>query len=127
MAMVVISEWILKRPSDLMNSLFAAALIMLGSDTQQPFPPGFQPSFVVVLCILLILPIIHEWLKKPFTPNAFLPRQIWSRQFWHGDWLAYPRAFLIDSFAISLAAWLGSIPLAAYYFHVFNIVSTPAN
>ena len=127
MATVVIGGWILKRPSELMNSLFAAALIILIWDPQQLFQPGFQLSFVVVLCILLILPIIHEWLKKPFTPNAFLPRQIWSQQFWHGDLVAYPRTFLIDSFAISLAAWLGSIPLAAYYFHVFNIVSTPAN
>ncbi len=127
MATVVIGGWILKRPSDLMNSLFAAALIILIWDPQQLFQPGFQLSFLVVLCILLILPIIHEWMKKPFAPDPFLPRQISSQQFWHGDWIAYPRTFLIDSFAISLAAWLGSIPLAAYYFHVFNIVSTPAN
>ena len=43
------------------------------------------------------------------------------------DLVLGPRVFLIDTFAISLAAWLGSIPLAAYYFHIFNIVSTPAN
>ncbi|MDB6057322.1 MAG: ComEC/Rec2-related protein, partial [Verrucomicrobiales bacterium] len=127
MATIVIGGWIVKRPSDLMNSLFAAALIILVWEPQQLFQPGFQLSFVVVLCILLTLPMIHEWLKKPFVPDPLLPRQISSQQFWHGDWIAYPRSFVIDSFAISLAAWLGSIPLAAFYFHVFNIVSTPAN
>jgi competence protein ComEC len=127
MATIVIGGWIAKRPSDLMNSLFAAALVILLWDPQQLFQPGFQLSFVVVLCILLILPMIHGWMKKPFEPDPFLPRQISSTQFWHGDWIANPRTFLIDTFAISLAAWLGSIPLAAYYFHVFNIVSTPAN
>ncbi|MGZ4962539.1 MAG: ComEC/Rec2 family competence protein, partial [Limisphaerales bacterium] len=55
MATVVIGGWIVKRPSDLMNSLFAAALIILIWDPQQLFQPGFQLSFVVVLCILLIL------------------------------------------------------------------------
>lgn len=127
MATIVIGGWILKRPSDLMNSLFAAALIILLWDPQQLFQPGFQLSFVVVLCILLVLPKIHEWLNKWFEPDPFLPRQIWSQQFWHGDWGSYPRRFVVETFAMSLAAWLGSIPLGAYYFHVFNIVSTPAN
>lgn len=127
MATVVIGGWIFKRPSDLMNSLFAAALIILLWDPQQLFQPGFQLSFVVVLCILLILPIIHLWLKKPFEPDPLLPRPVASKLFWQRPLIAYPRDFLVDSFAISLAAWFGSIPLAAYYFHVFNIVSTPSN
>jgi len=127
MATIVIGGWIAKRPSNLINSLFAAALIILLWDPQQLFQPGFQLSFVVVLCILLILPMIRGWMGKPFEPDPFLPGQIASTQFWHGDWIAHPRIFLSDSFSISLAAWLGSIPLAAYYFHVFNIVSTPAN
>lgn len=127
MATIVIGGWIFKRPSDFMNSLFAAALIILLWDPQQLFQPGFQLSFVVVLCILLILRAIHEWIKRPFEPDPFLPQQVASQQFWQREWITYPRNFLIDSFAISFAAWLGSIPLAANYFHVFNIVSTPAN
>jgi len=35
--------------------------------------------------------------------------------------------FLRDVFLMSLAAWLGAVPLTAYYFHVFNPVSVLAN
>ena len=127
MATVFIAGWALKRPSDLINSLFAAAIIILAYDPQQLFQPGFQLSFAVVLCILLVLPPIRKWVNKPFEPDPFLPRQIAVKNLWHGPWISNPRIFLMDTLAISLAAWLGSIPLAAYYFHVFNIVSTPAN
>jgi len=38
-----------------------------------------------------------------------------------------PGRFFWDTFLVSLAAWLGSIPLAAYYFNIFTPVSAPAN
>ena len=53
MLTVVICGWVLKRPSDLINSLFAAALIILVWQPQQLFQAGFQLSFCVVLCIIL--------------------------------------------------------------------------
>ena len=82
----------------------------------------------MVLCIILILPLIHEWVNKPLEPDPFLPRQVATVQnFYHSVFATDLRLFITGTFAISLAAWLGSIPLAAYYFHVFNIVSTPAN
>jgi competence protein ComEC len=127
MATVVVAGWALKRPSDTINSLFAAAFIILLWDPQQLFQPGFQLSFVVVLCILLVLPLIHKWVSKPFAPDPLLPQEVARLQFWNSELIARPRKFFLDTFAVSLAAWLGSIPLAAYYFHVFNIVSTPAN
>jgi competence protein ComEC len=127
MATLVVAGWALKRPSDLINSLFTAALIILLCDPQQLFQPGFQLSFVVVLCIVLVLPIIRTWIGKPFEPDPLIPKQIVAQQFWYGGWIAHPRKFFVDTLAISLAAWLGSIPLSAQYFHVFNIVSTPAN
>jgi competence protein ComEC len=127
MAAVVICGWILKRPADALNSLFAAAIVILAWDPQQLFQPGFQLSFVVVLVIILIYERIHGWLAKPFAPDPFLPQQLVRQNLWHGGWIAHPRNFLIGTMAISIASWLGSIPLAANYFHVFNIVSTPAN
>ncbi|MEY4918682.1 MAG: hypothetical protein RL616_2595 [Verrucomicrobiota bacterium] len=48
-----------------------------------------------------------------------LPR--WRR------WLNTPLRFLTTGFTTSLAAWLGSLPLTAYYFHIFNPVSLLAN
>ncbi len=54
MILVVFGGWALKRPSDLVNSLFAAAIIILLWEPRQLFQAGFQLSFFVVLCIVLI-------------------------------------------------------------------------
>jgi competence protein ComEC len=124
MLTVIIVGWLLRRPSDLLNSLFAAALIILVWDPQQIFQAGFQLSFVVVLCLILTLPTFDaftQWLLKsdPLLPEDLRPR--WQKM------LLAPARFLLDFLFTSTAAWLGSIPLAAFYFHVFTPVSGPAN
>jgi competence protein ComEC len=124
MLTVIIIGWALKRPSDLINSLLAAALIILVWDPQQLFQAGFQLSFLVVLCIILILPAFDEFSQRllksdPLLPDELRPR--WQRL------LNLPARFVLDFLFTSLAAWLGSIPLAAYYFHIFTPVSAPAN
>ena len=82
MLSVVIVGWVLKRPSDLLNSLFVAALIILAWEPSQLFQAGFQLSFLVVLCILLLLPPLRRWAERltapdPMLPEALLPR--WRR------------------------------------------------
>ena len=59
MASVVIAGWALRRPGDLINSLCAAALIILMWQPEQLFQPGFQLSFLVVACIALIVPPVQ--------------------------------------------------------------------
>ena len=124
MALIIFGGWILKRPSDLINSLFAAALIILVWEPRQLFQAGFQLSFFVVLCIILILPFfqrLNEHILKagPLLPESLQPR--WKRI------LRVPVLWLTDIFLTSLAAWLGSIPLVAYYFHILTPCSGPAN
>lgn len=124
MLTVIIAGWVLKRPSDLVNSLFAAALIILLWDPRQLFQAGFQLSFLVVLCMILTLPKLDEltcgWLKTdPLLPEELRPR--WRRL------LLFPARYALDFLLTSVAAWLGSIPLAAYYFHIFTPVSGLAN
>jgi ComEC/Rec2-related protein len=125
MMTIVIMGWAGRRPADLVNSLFAAALIILLWDPQQLFLPGFQLSFLVVLCIALILPPIQEFFKSllfkkdPFLPEALQPR--WPVP------LYAAALFVIDTCAMSVAAWLGSMPLSAYYFHLFSPIGVPAN
>src|SRR5207249_3889622 len=41
--------------------------------------------------------------------------------------LAVPFRFGWDTLVTSFAAWIGSLPLVAYYFHLVTPVSTPAN
>src|SRR6185436_19684781 len=42
-------------------------------------------------------------------------------------WLVEPVHWVTSGLTTSLAAWLGSIPLVAYYFHLFTPVSLLAN
>jgi competence protein ComEC len=125
MATVIVVGWACKRPVDLLNSLFAAAVIVLLWEPSQLFQPGFQLSFAVVLCIGVILPPARGWLrKKLFAGDPLLPADLQPR--WPEP-LYKTAGFMVDTLAVSFAAWIGSIPLAAYYFHLFTPVSLPAN
>jgi competence protein ComEC len=124
MLSVVIIGWILRRPSELINSLFAAALIILTWEPRQLFQAGFQLSFFVVLCIILILPAMRELGRRLTAPDPLLPEELRPR--WRQA-LRLPAEYLGDLSLTSLAAWIGSLPLVAYYFHIITPVSTPAN
>jgi competence protein ComEC len=124
MATVVIAGWSLKRPGDLLNSLAAAAVLILFWEPQQLFQASFQLSFAVVLSIALLLPHFERVRARLFQPDPLLPPELrprWQR------WLDAPVRFLTMSFATSLAAWLGSLPLCAHYFHLFTPVGLLAN
>jgi competence protein ComEC len=124
MMTVVLGGWALKRPGDTINSLAAAAFIILLWEPRQLFEASFQLSFFVVLVIVLMLPPLNKisdrlWQSDPLLPAELLPR--WRRA------LIATLRMLSRYFALSFAAWVGSIPLAAKYFHLFSPVSTPAN
>jgi len=124
MMTVIIGGWSLGRPSDLLNSLAAAGLVILVWDPQQLFQASFQLSFFVVLSIALLMPPLQKFGDKLLAHDPLLPREViprWKR------WLATPLRWLMLSFATSLAAWLGSLPLTAYYFHIFSPVTLLAN
>jgi ComEC/Rec2-related protein len=124
MMTIVLGGWALKRPGDTVNSLAAAAFIILLWDPRQLFEASFQLSFFVVLVIALMLPPLNKiferlWQSDPLLPVELLPR--WRRA------LIATLRWLSRYFALSFAAWVGSIPLSAKYFHLFSPVSTPAN
>src|SRR6185503_685950 len=79
MMTVIIGGWALKRPSDLLNSLAAAAFIILLWDPQQLFGASFQLSFFVVLSIALLMPpleLVRDRLLQtdPLLPEPLVPR-----------------------------------------------------
>jgi ComEC/Rec2-related protein len=124
MMSIIIGGWSLKRPSDLLNSLAAAALIILLWDPRQLFQASFQLSFFVVLSIALFLPPLEKVRDRWLQPDPLLPAQLiprWKR------WLGTPLRYVTSCLATSLAAWLGSWPLTAYYFHLFSPVTLLAN
>jgi len=124
MLTIVLGGWMLKRPVEVLNSLFAAALIILLWQPQQLFQAGFQLSFCVVLCIILIMPAFDSLVQRLLQFDPLLPDEL--RPPWQ-VFLHKPIRFAGGLAASSLAAWLGSLPLSAYYFHLFTPVSTPAN
>jgi ComEC/Rec2-related protein len=124
MMTIIIGGWALHRPSDLLNSLAAAAFIILVWDPQQLFGASFQLSFFCVLSLGLLLPPIQKrcdgWLThEPLLPPELVPR--WKRR------VFVPLRWVATGLATSLASWLGSLPLTAYYFHLFSPVTLLAN
>ncbi|MDB6065993.1 MAG: ComEC/Rec2-related protein [Pedosphaera sp.] len=124
MIMVVFLGWTLKRPSDHINSLFAAAIIILVWEPAQLFQAGFQLSFFVVLCIILIHPFFKNLGERLLKPDPLLPEGLqpgWRKL------LRKPARTILELLLTSVAAWLGSIPLVAWYFHLITPMSGPAN
>jgi len=85
MLTVIVFGWLLKRPSDLINSLFAAALIILVWQPQQLFQAGFQLSFFVVLCILLSIPLLRDLWERMWAPRSAA-----AGVFLYPRWAHYP-------------------------------------
>ncbi|HWD20173.1 MAG TPA: ComEC/Rec2 family competence protein [Verrucomicrobiae bacterium] len=125
MLTVVVFGWALRRPADLVNSLFVAAFVILCWDARQLFQAGFQLSFVMVFCLAILIPPARQVIyERMFRPDPFLPDSL-ARQ--PPLWLTAASRYVIDMLLLSGAAWLAAIPLSAYYFHLFTPWSFPAN
>ena len=95
----------LRRETNIYNTLFSAAFIMILVNPATIYQVGFQMSFLAVLSIVSFFPIF----SKPFKN--------WKQPF---KWFA-------DLFVISLSAQLGVLPLSLYYFHLFPTYFLLAN
>lgn len=124
MMTIIIGGWSLRRPSDLLNSLAAAALVILLWQPQQLFQASFQLSFFVVLSIALFMPPLEKWRDRLLAIDPMLAPEVLPK--WKRAWRWIARA-VMTSFVTSLAAWLGALPLTAYYFHIFSPVTLLAN
>jgi competence protein ComEC len=124
MAAVVMGAPLFNRESGLFNGLGAAALLLLGWDTQQLFQPGFTLSFGVLLALALLHPFFRRLLRPVREADPFLPRQLYSRRLTF--WLRI-RAFLADSLSVSMASMLGSSLLMIYYFGIVTPIGIIAN
>jgi len=124
MMTIVLGGWALKRPGDLINSLAAAAFVILLWEPRQLFEASFQLSFFVVLIIALMLPPLNEFFDRVLRHDSMLPDELLPR--WRKISLWLSRKFARYC-GLSFAAWIGSLPLSAKYFHLFSPVSTLAN
>jgi len=124
MSSVVIASWMCSRPVDVLNSLATSAFAVLAWDPLQLFQSGFQLSFSVVGAIGLLAPSFSSRLQGLSEPDPLLPDTCvpaWRR---HSSRIARR---LLSDLAISGAAWIGSLPLTAWHFHLVTPAGLVAN
>jgi ComEC/Rec2-related protein len=113
MATVFLAGFLVRRNPVLGNALLASMPIVLLCDSFQWRQAGFQLSYLVVASIILVAPRVNEWCKRWWEGDPFLPRTLQSR--WQTTGLAMRRK--IGGLAVvSVAAWLGSLPLMFAHF-----------
>lgn len=124
MVAIFLSATLVDREASLQNSLGAAALLLLGTDSNQLFMPGFQLSFGVLwFSSIGSAPLLEKLL--PFTRlDPFLPPQLAS---WHQRAWSWCRLRLAEIVSVSVAAWLGSLPFILAHFQSVTPVAVLAN
>ena len=124
MAATLLLGGVFNRRNDIFNALGAAALLLLVLDTNQIFAPGFQLSFGVLAAIAILSQLVKKRVDDLIDPDAYLPRQLLKgpqKAWWR------VRQYFASVTVVSAAAFLGSLPLIFYHFHLVTPVSLFAN
>ena len=123
MAIVFFLAPLIGRRPDLATALAAAAWLILAANPTQIFDAGFVLSFVVVAGLVAFCPMFDRWGRRVWEkdPLSIVP---------DGRLTLCLRScgrYAVSLGSVSLAAWLSSTPLIAYYFNRFTPIALPAN
>jgi competence protein ComEC len=124
MSAVLLGGFIAERKAFAINGLAAAATLILCWDTQELFAVGFQLSFSVVAAILVLHEPTFHFLRRRLSFDPFLPRSLLSPR---RRTLSRFFTWLARAAAVSFAAWVGSLPLMLWYYHLVTVISLVAN
>lgn len=93
------------RRSDLLNALAVSAFLITFFSPGELFNPGFLLSYLAVLSIIFITPFTDSFLgvTQP-SPSE--------------KWKAKIKRYLLKSLSVSLAVWVGMMPVIASYFRI---------
>src|SRR6059058_1046140 len=124
MASILVGSYFFERRVFLPNSLAAAAFFILCWNTNELFSSGFQLSFAVVGAIVLFGDPLFRLLQRRAAPDPFLPQSLvrGPRRWMHSSY-----EWFCGGASVSLAAWIGSLPLILWYFHLVTPISLLAN
>ncbi|HMJ04614.1 MAG TPA: ComEC/Rec2 family competence protein [Chthoniobacterales bacterium] len=124
MAAFLLGGFLFEREMRAGNSIAAAAVLILCVDTNQFFGTGFQLSFAVVIAIIWLAEPLFQMLVRWCAPDPFLPLSLLNpaQQLWQSSWRLLSRGA-----SVSLAAWVGSLPLILPSFYLITPVSLFAN
>src|SRR6266511_3055013 len=124
MSSILFGGLFFERKVFVLNSLAAAAFFLLGWNTNELFSTGFQLSFAVVGAIILFADPFAEFLQQWTAPDPFLPRSLLRGP---RRWMHTGFKWLCDGAGVSIAAWVGSLPLVLWYFYIVTPISLVAN
>src|SRR6266478_3619997 len=124
MSSILLGGFFFDRRGFVLNSLAAAAVLLLCWDTNELFSTGFQLSFAVVGAIVLLADPLCRSLERWSIADPFLPRVLvrGPRRLMHASFDC-----LFSAGSVSLAAWIGSLALILGYFHLVTPISLFAN
>ena len=124
MSAVLLAGFFAERKVFALNSLAAAAFLILAWDTNELFSVGFQLSFSVVAAIILLADPIFQFLRRWGAPDPFLPRVLLRAPRRLGDSCL---GWICRGASVSAAAWIGSFPLLLWDFYLITTISVLAN
>src|SRR5215211_699060 len=124
MASILVGSYFFERRVFPPNSLAAAAFFILCWNTNELFSTGFQLSFAVVGAIVLLADPFFRFFQRTAATDPFLPQSLvrGPRRWMHSSY-----EWLCGGASVSLAAWIGSLPLILWYFHLVTPISLLAN
>jgi ComEC/Rec2-related protein len=124
MASILIGGLFFERKVFLANSLAAAEFFILCWNTNELFSTGFQLSFAVVGAIVLFSDPFFRVFQRRSAADPFLPQTLvrGPRRWMHSSY-----EWVSGGVSVSLAAWIGSLPLILWYFHLVTPISLIAN
>src|SRR5258707_86984 len=124
MASILVGSYFFERRVFLPNSLAAAAFFILCCNTNELLSTGFQFSFAVVGAIVLFADPFFRHFQRTAAADPFLPQTLvrGPRRWMHSSY-----EWVSGGVSVSLAAWIGSLPLILWYFHLVTPISLIAN
>lgn len=124
MASILVGGLFFERKVFLANSLAAAAFFILCWNTNELFSTGFQLSFAVVGAIVLFADPFFRFLQRRGAADPFLPHSLLRGP---RRWMHSAYEWMCGGASVSLSAWIGSLPLILWYFHLVTPISLLAN
>ena len=124
MSAVLLAGFLVERKVFALNSLAAAATLILCWNTNELFSVGFQLSFSVVAAIVLLAEPTYRFLRRRFAPDPFLPRSMFGAR---RRITGHSVSWLARAGSVSFAAWIGSLPLMLWYYYLVTPISLLAN
>ncbi len=121
MGVIYFSAMLVRRKPDVVTALSLAALLILLAAPLELFSPGFILSFVAVGGLVTIYPRIMKRWTKADQDAAVEPETGWL----HASYRI--RTMFISTAAISLSAWLVTLPLIVLISHLISPVALLVN